>query len=300
VQNINTFKANTIAKTKNAFKPKKITPGKLGVYIVLTLWSITTFVPLLWVLNNSFKTSGDILSSSMTFAKKFDFTNYKTIMSYANIGRAFINSFIISGSVVILVLVIGGFSAFAISRFELKYGKWIKMFLFVSMLVPQYSILVPNLLLLGKLNFGAFHVSHSYLSIIIPQVASSLSLVILIISGYMSSLPAELEEAAIIDGCSIPKIFFKITLPLSLPIFSTAGILTFLFSYNDLLLSLVYISDRTKQPICVILSLVSSVFGTNYGALMAAIMVTILPVLALYTVSQEYVIKGLTSGAVKG
>jgi raffinose/stachyose/melibiose transport system permease protein len=300
MQNINAAKLNIKIKPQNKFKLKKITPGKLGVYTVLTLWSITTFAPLLWVLNNSFKSSGDILSNSMTLTKKIDFTNFKTIMSYADIGRAFINSFIISGSVVILVLIIGGFAAFAISRFNLKYGKWIKMFLFVSMLVPQYSILVPNLLLLSKLHLGSFHVSNSYLSIIIPQVASSLSLVILIISGYMASLPTELEEAAIMDGCSIPKIFFKITMPLSLPIFSTAGILTFLFSYNDLLLSLVYISDRTKQPICVILSLVSSVFGTNYGALMAAIMVTILPVLAIYTVSQEYVIKGLTSGAVKG
>lgn len=89
----------------------------------------------------------------------------------------------------------------------------------------------------------------------------------------MAALPVELEEAAIIDGCSIPEIFFKITLPLALPVFSTAGIITFLFSYNDLFLSLIYISDRTKQPICVILALVSSVFwnklwsvnGSDYG-----------------------------------
>lgn len=296
-------------KVNTSYKPQKlkkiptkpnITPGKVAVYVTLTLWTITTFAPLIWVLNNSFKSSDDILSNSMAIAKNINFKNYHTIMGYADIPRAFINSFIISGSVVILVLIIGGFAAFAISRFQLKYIKWIKMFLFVSMLVPQYSILVPNLLLLSKMNFGNFRINNSYLSIIIPQVASSLSLAILVISGYMSSLPAELEEVAIMDGCSIPKIFFKITMPLSLPVFSTAGILTFLFSYNDLLLSLVYISDRTKQPICVILSLVSSVFGTNYGALMAAIVVTIIPVLVLYTVSQEYVIKGLTAGAIKG
>lgn len=295
----NITSAKIKAGARQLFRHKNITPGKAGVYTTLTLWAITTFIPLLWVLNNSFKSSGDILSSSMSFTKKLDFTNYKTIMNYADIGRAFINSFIISGSVVILVLIIGGFAAFALSRFELKFVKGIKMFLFVSMLVPQYSILVPNLLLLSKLHIGTLHVNNTYLSIIIPQVASSLSLVILIISGYMASLPTELEEAAIMDGCSIPRIFFKITMPLSLPVFSTAGILTFLFSYNDLLLSLVYISDRTKQPICVILSLVSSVFGTNYGALMAAIIVTIVPVLVLYTVSQEYVIKGLTSGTIK-
>jgi raffinose/stachyose/melibiose transport system permease protein len=298
MENINAVRIKK--KVSNFFKVTQITPGKLGVYSILTLWAITTFAPLIWVLNNSFKTSSAILSSSVVLAKKMDSTNYKTILTYADIPRAFLNSFIISGSVVILVLIFGGFAAFAISRFELKYVKWIKMFLFVSMLVPQYSILVPNLLLLSKMNFGTFHINNTYLVIIIPQLASSLSLAILIISGYMAALPVELEEAAIMDGCSIPKIFFKITLPLSLPVFSTVGILTFLFSYNDLLLSLVYISDRTKQPICVILSLVSSVFGTNYGALMAAIVVTIIPVLVLYTVSQEYVIKGLTAGAVKG
>jgi raffinose/stachyose/melibiose transport system permease protein len=298
MENIN--KARIYKKARSPFKLTGITPGRLGVYSVLTLWAITTFAPLIWVLNNSFKTSGKILSSSVALAENINSINYKTILTYADIPRAFLNSFIISGSVVILVLIFGGLAAFVISRFELKYVKWIKMFLFVSMLVPQYSILVPNLLLLSKMHFGAFHVNNTYLVIIIPQLASSLSLVILIISGYMATLPVELEEAAIMDGCSIPKIFFKITLPLSLPVFSTAGILTFLFSYNDLLLSLVYISDRTKQPICVILSLVSSVFGTNYGALMAAIMVTIIPVIVLYVVSQEYVIKGLTSGAIKG
>lgn len=274
--------------------------GRPGIYGLLLLWSVTTLIPLIWVLNNSFKTTDQILHNSVSPARSLSLSNYHTIMGYANIPKAFVNSFIISGSVVLLVLVFGGIAAFALARFQLKYAKWIKMFLFVSMLVPQYSILVPNLLLISKMNIGSFRVSNSYLSIIIPQTASSLSLAILILSGYMSSIPVELEEAAIMDGCSIPRIFMQIAVPLSKPVFSTVGILTFLFSYNDLLLSLVYISNRTKQPVCVILSLVSSVFGTNYGALMAAIVITILPVLALYALSQEYVINGLTSGATKG
>lgn len=288
----NTIYKKDIPAVKHKFK---LSGSKVITYAILIFWAITTLLPLLWVVNNSFKKSDDILSSSINLAKKFDLNNYKTVLNYASIPKAFLNSFIISGSVVVLVCLIGGLAAFVISRFEFKFSKGIKMFLFISMLVPQFAVVVPNLVLLRKMHLGG-----SYLSIIIPHTASFLNFTILLLSSFMVSIPKELEESAIIDGCSIPKIFFKIIVPLSIPAFSTAAIVTFLWSYNDLLLSLVYISDRTKQPICVILALVSSVFGTNYGAMMAAIVVTILPILILYAFSQQYLIKGLTAGAVKG
>jgi len=82
--------------------------------------------------------------------------------------------------------------------------------------------------------------------------------------------------------------------------FATVGIMVFIWSYNDLLTSMVYLSQRSKQPVCVILSMVSNMFGTDYGSMMAAIIVTIVPLLVLYVISQEQVIKGLTAGAVKG
>jgi raffinose/stachyose/melibiose transport system permease protein len=276
-------------------KARKITAGKVIVYIVLSFWALTTFLPMIWVLINSFKSTDEILRNSVSLPTSLSLTNYKSTFEFLNIGRAFINSFIISGSVVFLVCLIGGLAAFVLARFHFRFKKQIKAFLFISMLVPQFAVIIPNLITLTKLNLKG-----TYLTIIIPQTAAFLNFAILLLAGYMSGIPRELEEAAIIDGCSVPQIFFKVIFPVSVPGFSTAAIVTFLWSYNDLLLSLVYVSDRAMQPVCVILSLVSSIYGTNYGAMMAAIVMTILPVLILYSISQEYLQKGLTSGAVKG
>ncbi len=112
----------------------------------------------------------------------------------------------------------------------------------------------------------------------------------------MKSIPMELEEAAYIDGASVLKTFFKVILPISTPALITAGIFVFLWSYNDLFMSLILLPIREKQPICVLLSLVSSAYGTNYGAMMSALFVTILPVIIIYLFLQEYIVRGLMSG----
>jgi raffinose/stachyose/melibiose transport system permease protein len=115
----------------------------------------------------------------------------------------------------------------------------------------------------------------------------------------MRSLPRELDEAAVIDGVSIPQIFFRIAMPLCKSMFATVAIMVFIWSYNDLFTSLVYIANQRLKPVCVILSMVSNMYGTDYGAMMAAIIITIIPLLILYMFSQEHVVKGLTAGAVK-
>jgi raffinose/stachyose/melibiose transport system permease protein len=115
----------------------------------------------------------------------------------------------------------------------------------------------------------------------------------------MRALPKELDEAALMDGAGIPWIFFRIAMPLCKSMFATISIMVFIWSYNDLFTSLVYIADQRLKPVCVILSMVSNMYGTDYGAMMAAIIITIVPLFLLYMFSQEQVVKGLTTGAVK-
>lgn len=266
------------------------------IYTILIIWGLATLFPLLWVFMNSFKSSSEILGNALALPKTLSFANYKALGNYEqiNIFRGFLNSIIISGSVLACVTILGGMGAFAISRFKFKLSGVIKVILFASMLVPQFAVIVPGLRLINTIGLN-----NTYLAVIIPHVAGFLNFSILIVSGFMATLPVELEEAAIMDGCSIPRIFFKIILPLSKPALATAGIMVFLWSYNDLLLSLVYLTG-TLRPICVLLTMVSSLYGTNYGAQMAAVVITVIPVLILYVISQEYVIKGLIAGAVKG
>ncbi|MDR1643728.1 MAG: carbohydrate ABC transporter permease [Clostridiales bacterium] len=208
---------------------------------------------------------------------------------------AFRNSMIISGSVVICVVLCAGFAAFSLGRFDWKMAKYINALLAGALLVPSFSTLIPNFVLISASPFRG-----TYFAVILPLTASNMCFSTLLLTGYVKSLPKELDEAAIIDGASVMQIFWRIIWPLTIPMFSTIGVMVFIWSYNDLLTSLVYLPTRNLQPVSVILSLVSNMFGTDYGAMMAAIMITIMPLLVLYVISQEQVVKGLTAGSVKG
>lgn len=266
-------------------------------YVILISWALTTIIPLLWVFVNSFKTSEEIVKNGVALPSAIQFTNYKTIMSYPDLSmsRAFLNSFIISGSVVVGVVLVAGLAAFALGRFRFHWTRYADAVLIACLLVPSFATMIPNFVTISRLPIRGTHVAA-----IIPQIAGNLCFSITLLTGFMRSLPDELDEAAIMDGATPIYVFSRITMPLSKPMFSTVGIMVFIWSYNDLLTSMVYLSQRSKQPVCVILSMVSNMFGTDYGSMMAAIIVTIVPLLILYVISQEQVIKGLTAGAVKG
>lgn len=274
----------------------KFKMSKIIVHFVLIAWAITTIAPLAWVIMNSFKSSSEIISSALSLPTRFNFNNFKELGNYSqiNIPKGFFNSLVISGSVVILVLIFGAMAAFVLGRFKFFLNGPIMVLLVASMLVPQFAVIIPNIKILQF-----FHFNNTYLAVIVPHTAGFLNFAIIMMAGFMKSIPIELEEAAIIDGCSIPKIFIKITMPLSTPILATTGIMIFLWSYNDLLLPLVYLTGKLR-PISVLLTQISSQFNTDYGAMMAALTITIVPVIILYIISQEYVIKGMTAGAVKG
>jgi len=269
----------------------------IGMYAVLFAWALTTIIPLLWVLLNSFKSSEEILLNGFSLPKSFNFTNYETLAAYpdVNIVRSLVNSFIISGGAMLGVMAVAGLAAFAIGRFDTKIGKWMDALMVACLLVPSFATIIPNFVTINGLPIRG-----TYFAAIVPLIAGNLSFSILLLSGFMRSLPKELDEAAVIDGASVLQIFARITAPLSKPMFATVGIMVFIWSYNDLITALVYLSKRSLQPVSVILTMVSNMFGTDYGAMMAVIFITIVPLLVLYVISQEQVIKGLTTGAVKG
>lgn len=278
-------------------KKRKITLRGGVLYAILFIWLLITLIPMLWVFLNSFKSSEEILLNGVSLPKSINFTNYLTIFSYpdVNLLRSFLNSFIISGSVVLGVLVLGGLAAFGLGRFESKVGKVIDALMVACLLVPSFATMIPNFVTVSSLP-----IRNTYLAVIVPQIAGNLCFAIVLLSSFMKSLPNELDEAAIIDGASVFQVLKNITVPLTKPMFATVGIMVFIWSYNDLVTSLVYISDQKLKPICVILTMVSNMHGTDYGAMMAAICITIIPVLILYIMSQEMVVKGLTAGSVKG
>lgn len=278
---------------RNLFSRSKY--GKIFIYVCLTVWSMTTIFPLAWVVLNSFKQSREIITDTFALPSDPTFQNYVKAFETVNIGRSYLNSIIMSGSVVFFTLLFGGLAAFAMSRMKFKFRGFLQTLLIASLLIPAFATIVPVYRMMIKMDLV-----NTYWALIIPQTAGNLPFAILVISAYMATIPRELEEASVMDGCSRFKQFTKIFLPISLPSFATVGTFVFLWSYNDLFASLVLVSHEKVAPIVVLLSNVSSQYGTDYGLMTAAIALTVIPVLIVYLLAQKTFIRGATAGAVKG
>lgn len=290
---INMTKTPGVSK-KSSFI-KDISMGKGVIHVALILWAMTTIYPLLWVLNNSFKDRAIILKDSFSLVTEPTLANYVSAFTTINIGRAYINSFIISGCVVVGVMFFGGLASYIIARYDFKGKAIIHGALVGSLLFPAFATIVPVFMGLHKAGLLSTHIG-----VILPQTAGNLPFAIIIMVGFMSGIPLELEEAAVVEGCNPWRIFTKIVVPISKPAFATVSIFTFLWSYNDLFIQKTLIRDEKVMPICAILDRISSQYGTDYGLMAAAVIVVVVPMLIVYLFLQKYIIKGLTAGAIKG
>lgn len=264
-------------------------------YVFLSIWSATTVFPLIWVINNSFKTSNEITMNSFSIATSPVLDNYINAFSLVNIGKSYLNSVIMAGGTVIGTLIIGGVAAFILARFEFKIRSLIQGLLIVSLLIPNFVTVVPVFEIMTKLDL-----INTYWAFIFPHIAGNLPFSILVMTGFMATIPTELEEASIMDGCSRMKMYIKVFIPISKPALAAVGIFVFLWSYNDLFSALIFVNNEKVRPIVVLLSEISSQYGTDYGLMASAVTLTAIPVIIVYLFLQKYIEDGLTAGAVKG
>ncbi|MDA3734183.1 carbohydrate ABC transporter permease [Niameybacter massiliensis] len=290
-----TVKAKDLKLKKSSGPIEQFSIGKVFIHIILLLWASTTIFPLVWVLNNSFKLKGTILIDSFSLVKEPVITNYITAFERMNIGRAYMNSLIISGTVVVGVMLFGGLASYILARYNFKGKLVIHSMVMAALLFPAFATIVPVFTMLY--NAG---LTNTHLGVILPQIAGNLAFAITIMVGFMSTIPMELEEAAVVEGCGAWQIFWKIVVPISKPSFATVAIFTFLWSYNDLFMQKVIIRKTQVRPICALLDTIRSQYGTDYGLMCASVILVVVPVLIVYLFLQKYIIKGLTAGAVKG
>ena len=274
---------------------ERISLSKFIIYLVLIAWASTTILPLLWITNNSFRTTADIVNQPFAFPDSFNLVNYREARTRINVLNSYKNSIIMSGTTVVLVLLLGGMAAYVLARFEFRGKAVIDTLLVIGLMIPAFVTVVPVYELLISLDLV-----NTYLALILPHTAGNLVFATMLLTAYMSSLSKEIEEAALLDGANRWQIFRLVFVPMSRPVFATVGIFTFLWSYNDLFSALIYVPQQRVQPVTVLLSQVSTQYGTDLGLQATAVVVTVIPVLIVYLLLQQQIIKGLTQGAVKG
>ena len=282
---------------------KKITPGTVVTYIVLTLWALTTIYPFLWVILNSFRQKGLILTDSFSLPTGDAFTldNYRTAMERADFGNAYLNSIIISGTVTVFVIILAGLAAYGLCRYRFRLRGLLQSMILAGMMFPVFSTIIPVFRMQVVMGIaGTGNRWLSLLSVILPQIAGNLCFAIVILTGFIQSVPIDLEESAYLDGCNVFQIFFRIIVPVAKSSFATVAIFTFLWSYNDLFTQSFFLRYPQERAITGLLNEISSQAGVNYGLMAAAVVLVVVPVLIVYMCLQKHIIKGLTAGAVKG
>ncbi|MBS5064453.1 MAG: carbohydrate ABC transporter permease [Hungatella hathewayi] len=282
---------------------KKFSAGMAAIYLVLAFWALTTIYPIFWVIINSFKAKGEILSNSFAIpvGKMFTLANYRTAFDRLNIFSAYRNSMIISLTVAGVVILLAGMASFALVRYDFKLRKPLNSLVVAGMMFPVFSTIIPVFRMLSSWHMvNTESLALSLVSVALPQIAGNLSFAIVVLTGYIHSLPIELEESAYLEGCSPFQIFFKIVVPLAKPSFATVAIFSFLWSYNDLFTQMFLLRLPQHRAITRLLNELTASEGTNFGLMAASVALVIIPVLVVYIFLQKYIIKGMTAGAVKG
>ena len=274
---------------------KKIKPGTVILYLLLIFWALTTIFPFLWVFNNSFKPSSEVIRSSFSLPQEFTWMNYSNAFEKQNILMAYRNSLLISGSVTIGVMLLSSMMAFGLTRYRFKGKGIVQMLISASLMFPVFSTIIPVFRMMSE-----WGLLNKNIAVILPQIAGNLSFATIVMMGFLGSIPIEMEEAAYMEGANVFQVLLKIIVPLCKASLSTVAIFSFLWSYNDLFVQKIMIRDRTKYPISSLLEEISSKYGTDFGLMAAAVTLIVVPVLILYVFLQKNIIKGLTAGAVKG
>ncbi|MFB5267666.1 carbohydrate ABC transporter permease [Paenibacillus enshidis] len=263
--------------------------------VLLAFYALLTLYPLYWLFISAFKTNEEFFTHPFALPQAPSFDNMIRAWKLAGMGQAMINSAVVTVLAMLLTLILGAMCAFALSRFKFRLQGAIVAYFLLGMLIPIHSTLVPLFIMLK--NIGMLN---THWALILPYTAFELSLAIFLIAAYMTSIPKEVEEAALIDGMGYWGLFLRIILPLSVPGMATVAILAFLRYWNEFAFALVFINSQALKTLPLSLSIFSDGFGTDYGLTMAAMAIAVVPTIVIYLIFQEQIMKGMVAGAVKG
>ncbi len=267
----------------------------LITYIALLSAAVLTFYPILWMIFGSLKSTSEFYTNTWGIPTAPLWQNYADAWQRAELGEQFINSVIATAGTLLLVIPLTSIAAYALAKMEFP-GNKVLYYLFLSgMMIPQGVMAIPVfsvVLQLGLLN--------TRLALILVYAAQNLGFGIFLMVAFYKSLPKELEEAALVDGCSPIGAFLRVILPLVRPGIATQVIFSGTTAWNEYLISSVLIRSKNLETLPLGLVNFTGRYTTNYPQLFAALTIATLPIIALYIMGQKQFISGMTAGAVKG
>ncbi|RXJ02572.1 carbohydrate ABC transporter permease [Anaerobacillus alkaliphilus] len=273
--------------------------GKIGyalLYLVLGIIAVFQVYPLIWLVLFSLKSNREVFNAS-PFALPAEprWENYVNAWTQGNIGLYFFNSVWITIVSVVLTVILASLVTFAITRMVWKLNKLVLGLFMIGLMIPVHSTLIPLFSF-----FLSINLIDNPLAIILTYTAFNLPLTIMILLGFYYTLPREVEEAAVIDGCSIHRIFFQITLPMTMPVISTTGIINMIYNWNEFVFINTFIRSDHYRTLTVGIQSFIGQYATDWGAIGATLVISILPILIAFFILSNKIVEGIAAGAVKG
>lgn len=268
---------------------------KTLIIFLMGLIAFIILVPFLWTLSTSFKPLTEVNKSPPQWlSPKMSLQPYSDMFNFLPFSRYTLNSVVIAISATLLTLFIGSLAAFAFSRFQFKGKDFFLLVFLLSQMLPGASVIVPLFQLVRKV--GLYD---TYLGLILTHSAVMLPFVIWLLYGFFKTIPQEVEDAALIDGCSRLATFWKVLLPLALPGLGATAIFAFLGSWNEFFFALLLAESDSARTIPVGIGLFVGEYGEVWNQMAAAAIFFSIPPLILFSMLQRTFVKGLSAGALK-
>lgn len=282
----------------NDFRFHGAKPGR-KLFIIISLMIMIVYVililyPLYNMVISSFRSTRDIIGAPFSFPKSIDFKNYRIVWIEKHFNRYFMNSLLVTVCAMTFVLILGSMAAFGISRYTYKLNTMVYMLFLSGIMLPLKASIIPLFMIVKRLGL-----MDKPLAIILIFIATGIPSTVFILSGFMKGIPADLENAARIDGCNDLGIFTRVILPICTPSIALVTIYNSVPIWNDFFFPLVFIQSDAYKTLPVGLSTFIGQHDTNWSMMFTGLAISIVPMIMMYLFMSKYFIKGMTAGAVK-
>ena len=265
--------------------------------LVLFVWALTILFPLVWVLYESLKSNAEFFMDIWALPKELRWQNYSKAWNSYGFGQSLLNTLYYVGGSLVVAMFFTTINAYALTRIKFKGRSLIWGLIMLSLFLPGINALVPQYVLMRDLGL-----TNSLTGLILLSSLGESVFYLMLLGGFMSSLPADMEESAKMDGATLFQTFWRIIVPLSTPGIVTVAVFKFLGYYNNFLGPFIYLSDPDKYPIAVQMYSANKMmeFSADWVTLFAGVTIAMIPSVIIYVLFQRLLMEGATMGAVKG
>ena len=269
---------------------------KVWLFILAVLLTILYLFPLVLMAMNSLKTTGEFTMNPFSLPVRLVTENYPQAFNQMHFLSALFNSLILTVAACLLVGLFGSMAAYVVSRIKSRFVSFFYYFMIASMCAPFQAFMIPLVKLYGAwLGFN-----NSLLPVIYIATGLNMAFAVFLVRGFLNSIPLEIDQAAMIDGCGSIRLFFSIILPMLTPIMVTLLVFVAMGAWNDYLLSSLFLQTQEMRTLPMMIRVFCAQYSNDYSPMMAGLVMSITPMLIFYLLCQKQILSGVVQGSVKG